>query len=104
MRGDAREFYKKLQDMGPETPLHVLRDFVEGALHQDYINELVARQAQMKEAFMSSDSKGTDDFNKGGIQAMTLAESIFTDMVANAELDIQPEEDENETIERKDRI
>ncbi len=104
MRGDAREFYKKLQDMGPETPLHVLREFVEGALHQDYINELVARQTQMKECFMVTDGDTSDDFNRGGIKALSLAEGIFTDMVANAELDIQPEEDENETIERKDRI
>lgn len=71
------------RDYIPTTPPGVLKEFLEGKIHNDFLNELAVRIEQMRDLNESCDSKAYLE-TRGGIKAMRLVSDIFQDLYKNA--------------------
>lgn len=83
------------RDYKPKTPPSVLKDFLDGSIHEDFIREIAVRLEQMRDFNEECDSKSYLE-TRGGIKVLRLVADIFHNLHANALEDRAREENPNE--------
>jgi len=73
-----------VRDYTPRTPTHILKDFLSGSIHEDFLNELNIRIEQMRDFNEECGSKEYLE-TRGGIKALRLVALIFHDLVNNVD-------------------
>jgi len=93
---ELKNVIEQVRDYSPRTSPDILKAFLEGSIHLDFLRELAIRIEQMRDVIEVADSK-TFLKDQGGIQALRLVSGIFTDLyensVSDTERDNQNKED-----------
>jgi len=80
-----------IRDYKPRTPVHTLKEFLDGTIHTDFLNEIHVRIESMRDFNEECDSKSYLE-TRGGIKALRLVAQIFHDLHDNAKDDTEREE------------
>lgn len=71
------------RDYSPKTPSHMLKEFLEGTIHEDFLRELNLRIEDMRDVYEECDSKAYLE-TRGGLKAMRMVAGIFHDLYGNS--------------------
>lgn len=80
---DLNKVLEQHRDYEPVTPAGVLEEFLNGSIHEDFLQELAVRIEAMRDLNETCDSKQYLE-TRGGIKAMRLVSGIFQDLYENA--------------------
>ena len=97
MLNEARlqEIISPLRDYSPKTSPGELKAFMEGSIHEDFLNELAIRIEAMRDFNEECNSKEYLE-TRGAIKSLRLIAGIFTDLYENAKNDNTNTEEEQD--------
>lgn len=77
-------------DYSPKSPISSLEDFLQSSIYRDFLEEMIVRIEDMKQAYEMGDSKKYLE-TRGGLEAMRKVSGIFEDLYENAKSDSELE-------------
>ena len=80
---DLGKIIEQQRDYSPHTPAGVLKEFMSGSIHEDFLQELAVRIESFRDLNEVCDSKQYLE-TRGGIKALRLVSGIFNDLYENA--------------------
>ena len=75
------------RDYIPKASPNNIEDFMESTLYQDFLSEIMVRIEAMRDLNEECDSKMYLE-TRGGIKALRLISGIFTDLLNNANVEV----------------
>lgn len=91
---NSEELFNKIIQPNIESSISSLEEFVDGSIHTDFKNEILARILQVKSTYTKSDYE-TFLFNNGAVEMLELVVNIFDDILTN-----QKQNEGNEEYEK----